>query len=71
MKQHADAIPCNWEFAPGDGPTGTVKLRMSNHGDLEIRYFDVAADRPRIRLPIHVHSRMQHSNIIYIFVVNV
>jgi len=51
-----DAIPCNWEFAPGDGPTGTVKLRMSNHGDLEIRYFDVAADRPRIRLPIHVHS---------------
>eukprot|EP00299_Pterocystis_sp_00344_P011760 c5540_g1_i1.p1 GENE.c5540_g1_i1~~c5540_g1_i1.p1 ORF type:complete len:1184 (-),score=227.24 c5540_g1_i1:48-3599(-) len=50
-----DAIPCNWEFAPGEGPTGTVKLQLTNHGKMEIRYFDVAADRPRVRLPILVH----------------
>jgi len=49
-----DAIPCNWEFAEGAGSTGSVGLQMTNYGDLEIRYFDVAMDRPRVKLPVTV-----------------
>jgi hypothetical protein len=51
-----DAIPCNWEFASGEEGAGQVELQMTNHGDMEIRYFDVAADRPRVSVPILVHE---------------
>lgn len=51
-----DAIPCNWEFAIGEEASGLVKLQMTNHGEMEIRYFDVAADRPRVKVPILVYE---------------
>ena len=52
-----DAVPCNWEFAESKGDaanSGTVQLAMTNYGDMELRYYDVGADRPRVKLPITV-----------------
>eukprot|EP00300_Choanocystis_sp_HF-7_P023917 c25307_g1_i1.p1 GENE.c25307_g1_i1~~c25307_g1_i1.p1 ORF type:complete len:1192 (-),score=246.30 c25307_g1_i1:40-3585(-) len=50
-----DAIPCNWEFAEGDGGSGKTRVQMTNHGKMELRYFDVAADRSRVKLPLLVY----------------
>jgi len=51
-----DAIPCNWEFAPGEEATGKVSIQMTSNGEMELRYYDAAANRPRVRLALKVFA---------------
>eukprot|EP00301_Raphidiophrys_heterophryoidea_P003621 c11627_g1_i1.p1 GENE.c11627_g1_i1~~c11627_g1_i1.p1 ORF type:complete len:1189 (+),score=336.18 c11627_g1_i1:2-3568(+) len=49
-----DGVPCNWAFAPGEGSIGHVSIQMTNHGAVELRYYDVASARPRARFQLTV-----------------